>query len=179
MPGDPDYSKKLGRSKQTDVIARACGEVWSDTAVWFWRTYRKKGIWLSKYTMMRWMCTRQIKSDRGTRANPIAAKPSRMDIPQNTAENVVAAFYESLDSWRKRRGQEGVRPPHKRKLYFKAIWKSTQIGLKEGRLCLQMPRDQEPIRVDWPHPLPKRVEIGWDGKQYELRAHMPPESEGA
>ena len=161
--------KKLGQSEKLDAIAKACGEVWSDTAKWFWRFVDRKGEWVSKYTMMRWICTQQIN---GT-DTPIGSKESRKEIGQQTAQGVVSEFYQALDSWRKRRGQQGARPPYKMKRFYKGVWNNQQIKIKkvDGKryLRLSCTRKVDPLMIEWPHPEPKRVEIGWDGEQYELR----------
>ncbi len=37
---------KLNRTEQLDSLARAAGELYSRTLVSFWRTVRKKRVWL-------------------------------------------------------------------------------------------------------------------------------------
>ncbi|MBB4060257.1 putative transposase [Salinibacter ruber] len=175
--------KKLGQSEKLDEIARACGDVWTDTVTWFWRTVSRQGVWLNKSQMMRWMCTRRISTDTkktafehpdmeafaGKRENPAATLESRYNIAQNTAQNVVKEFYHALDSWRERDNPD-ANPPFKRKRYYKANWNYTQITLRDdGVLRLSTGRGNEPVLIEWPHPEPKRVEIGWDGEQYEAR----------
>ena len=183
--------KKLGQCEKLDEIARACGDVWTDTVTWFWRTVSRQGLWLNKGQMMRWMCTRRISTNTkknafehpsmevfaGKHENPAATVESRYNIAQNTAQNVVKEFYQALDSWRERDNPD-ARPPFKQKRYFKANWNYTQIRLRDDRvLRLSTGRGNEPVLIDWPHPEPKRVEIGWDGEQYEARAQYPVESD--
>ncbi|WP_103030513.1 transposase, partial [Salinibacter altiplanensis] len=181
--------KKLGRSEQLDEIARACGDVWTDTVTWFWRTVQRQGVWLGQGNMMRWMCTRTIRTDtksngfeepklepfEGRKENPVATAESRYNIAQNTAQNVVKEFFNALGSWRERDDPK-AHPPYKSKRYYKANWNYTQIRLRDdGVLRLSTGRGNDPVLIDWPHPEPKRVEIGWDGEQYEARVQYPVE----
>jgi putative transposase len=43
----------IGKTKQLDELAHACGELYSKTVVFFWRTVRHKGIWLKCAQMER------------------------------------------------------------------------------------------------------------------------------
>ena len=43
----------IGRTEQLDELAHACGELYSRTLVFFWRTVRHKGIWLKAKDLMR------------------------------------------------------------------------------------------------------------------------------
>ena len=189
--------KKLPQTDQLDRVARACGQVWSRMAVRFWRTYRKYDVWLSKYDMQKWMCTDKISASPDHEAlSAFAGKtenaaicredreatedaPHTVDercIASQTRQGVVRSFYDALKTWQQARkkmhagGNTGFRPPHRRKLFFKAQWNYTGIKKRDEKLRLTCGRGNEPIWIDWPHPTPVAVEIGWDGKQYEIRA---------
>src|SRR5258708_19502762 len=43
----------LGRTQQLDELAHACGDLYSRTLVFFWRTVHHKGIWLKAKHLMR------------------------------------------------------------------------------------------------------------------------------
>jgi putative transposase len=95
-------------------------------------------------------------------------------LHSQSSQAVADSFYDSLQSWRKKRESgdyEGLRPPYKQKRYFKVQWKSSAIRLRDdGVLRLSNGRGNDPVLIDWPSEKePKRVEIGWDGSQYELR----------
>jgi hypothetical protein len=52
----PQYSVRrvqLGRTAQLDQLAHACGQVYSRTLLFFWRTVRHKGIWLKPKHLLR------------------------------------------------------------------------------------------------------------------------------
>jgi len=96
-------------------------------------------------------------------------------LHSQSAQAVADSFYDALKAWRKKRksgNYEGLRPPYKQKRYFKVQWKSSAIRLRDdGVLRLSNGRRNDPVLIDWPSDRkPKRVEIGWDGDQYELRA---------
>jgi len=73
----------IGKTAQLDELARACGELYSQTVVFFWRTVRHKGIWLKCAQMER-----------------IFSSPK---LHAHASDATVQAFFASLKSWRKRR----------------------------------------------------------------------------
>jgi len=142
---------KLGRSEQLDRLARAAGDLYSRTLVGFWRVVRKKGLWLKPSSLMRWH-------------NSVA-------LHAHSADAAVQSFYGALQSWRRRRKADPLaRPPRRRRRYFKVQWKASAIRLRDSHLLLSNGRGNEPLRIPWRWGLPRLVEIGWDGEQYELRA---------
>ena len=48
-------------------------------------------------------------------------------------------------------------------------WKSSAIRPVQEQFILSNGKGNEPVRVPWPWDLPRLVEMGWDGRQYELR----------
>jgi len=131
-------------------------------AKWHWRFVDRQDYWLSKNQAQKLYC----KGLSG--------------LHSNSAQAVTDSFYDALKAWRKKRKSgdyEGLRPPYKQKRYFKIQWKSSAIKLRDdGVLRLSNGRGADPVLIDWPSEAvasgrkPKRVEIGWDGDQYELRA---------
>ena len=148
---------KMGRTDQLDALARRAGDLWSTIAKWHWRFVDRQGYWLSKAQAQAMYC----KGFDG--------------MHSQSAQAVADSFYDALQSWRKKRkseNYEGLRPPYKQKRYFKVQWKSSALRLRDdGVLCLSNGRGEDPVLIDWPSDRkPKRVEIGWDGEQYEIRA---------
>ncbi|WP_259252314.1 RNA-guided endonuclease InsQ/TnpB family protein [Salinibacter ruber] len=155
---------KLGRTDQLDRLARRAGDLWSTVAKWHWRFVGRQGYWLSKGQAQKMYC----KGYEG--------------LHSQSAQAVADNFYESLQSWRKKRDNddyEGLRPPYKQKRYFKIQWKSAAIKLRDDDvLRLSNGRGNDPVLIDWPTDKePKRAEIGWDGDQYELRAQYKVEED--
>jgi putative transposase len=142
---------KLKRTDQLDTLARAAGDLYTRTLVSFWRTVRRKDVWLSSADLMRWHDSDALHS--------------------HSADAVVQSFFASLKSWRKRRKEDpDAKPPRRRKRFFKVQWKQTAIRLRAGSLILSNGRGNEPLILPWEWEVPKLVEIGWDGADYELRA---------
>jgi putative transposase len=155
---------KLGKTDSLDRLARRAGELWSTVAKWHWRFVDRQGHWLSEGQAKKMYC----KGFDG--------------LHSQSAQAVAECFYESLQSWRSKRksgNYEGLRPPYKQKRYFKIQWKSSAIKLRDdGVLRLSNGRGEDPVLIEWPSDRePKRVEVGWDGSQYELRCQYKVESE--
>ncbi|AFZ35474.1 transposase, IS605 OrfB family [Stanieria cyanosphaera PCC 7437] len=144
---------KLEKTPQLDSLARAAGELYSRTLVSFWRTVRKKDIWLSGYIMERWHTSSSLHA--------------------HSSDAVTQSFYGSLKSWRTRRKTDPhSKPPKRRRWYFKVTWKKAAIKLKNGKLFLSNGRGNKSLVVDWRWKKPKTVELGWNkaSQCYELRA---------
>jgi putative transposase len=145
---------KLGVSDQLQLLSRAAGKLYSQTLVSFWRVVRKKGLWLKPATLMRW-----FPNDPENR------------LHAHSADAVVQSFFASLKSWRERRKTDpNARPPRRRRYYYKVQWKSSAIKVESGKLRLSNGKGNKPLVIPWVWDTPVWVEIGWDGKQYELRA---------
>ena len=156
---------KLGRTDQLDRLARRAGDLWSTIAKWHWRFVDRQGYWLSKGQAQMMYC----KGQEG--------------LHSQSAQAVADSFYDALSAWREKRkngNYEGLRPPYKQKRHFKIQWKSGAIRLRDdGVLRLSNGRGTDPLLIDWPSDQePKRVEIGWDGNQYELRCQYEVEEGG-
>jgi putative transposase len=144
---------KLNKTEQLDLLARAAGELYSRTLVSFWRTVRKKSVWLSGYSMEKWHTSNALHA--------------------HSSDAIVQCFYTSLKSWRvRRKSDSNSKPPKRRRWFFKLIWKSTAIKLKDGKLILSNGKGNDPLIVDWKWDKPKIIELGWNKASlcYELRA---------
>ena len=140
----------LDPTPQRDALARAAGELYTRTVVSFWRTVRKKNVWLKPAAMMRWHTSGQLHA--------------------HSADAVVQDFYAALKSWRKRRKTDPhAKPPHRRHRYYRVQWKASAIRMQEGQLILSNGRGNVPLVVPWFWGMPVLVELGWTGSAYELR----------
>lgn len=143
--------RKIGHSELINQLALASGELYSRTLTSFWRTVKKKGIWLRAKSLMRWHNNKTLHA--------------------HSADASVQVFFSSLKSWRElRKSYPKAKPPRRRKKFFKVTWKSSAIKIKDNYLVLSNGRGNDKLVIPWEHALPKQVEIGWDGEQYELRA---------
>ena len=85
----------LGKTAQLDELAHACGELYSKTLVFFWRTVRHKGVWLKPKHLMRLFTSDMLHA--------------------HTSDACVQAFFAALKSWRERRKTEPTaKRPHRR-----------------------------------------------------------------
>ena len=109
----------LGKTQQLDELALAAGYLYTMILVWFWRTYRKKDIWLSKNSMEIWW-----KIDKWNR------------LHSHTADAICDTFYEALLGWShaKKQGCTHIHPPKHKKKYFKIPYKSSAISIVDGLL---------------------------------------------
>jgi putative transposase len=145
---------KVGRGKLHDALVVDSGRIYTLAVVWFWRHVRRHGVWLSQYAM-------QHRLNNG--------QPTILH--SQSAQKAVECFYAALKTWRsERKTNPSVRAPYKTKRFFKVVWKKAAISLRGGRLRLSNAQGTEPLVLDWKHPKPVQVELGWDGTQYEIRA---------
>ncbi len=110
----------------------------------------------------------------GGHAAPPAQRPAHYPLfaYSQSAQAAIQSFFGALDGWRAARTlNPDLRPPYRRKRFFKIIWKASAIRIKDGCLLLANAKGTPPlVIVDWRYDLPVQVEIGWDGTQHELRA---------
>jgi len=153
----PQYTVRriqLGRTAQLDELAHACGQVYSRTLIFFWRTVWHKGLWLKPKHLMRL----------------VATDPDQL-LHSHTVDATVQAFFAGLSSWRERRKTDSTaRPPCHRKWYFRIEYKSSAIRLKDSLLILSNGRGKALLILFWEWDLPKTVVIHWTGSQYEALA---------
>ena len=142
----------IGKTEQLDELARECGRLYSETVVSFWRTVRKKNIWLAPKHLMRWHTSSKLHA--------------------HTADACVQAFFASLKSWRERKkqGDPEAKPPRRRKRYFRVEYKRSAMKLSEGMLRLSNGKGNAPLLLKWEWGLPNTVVITWTGTQYEAIA---------
>jgi putative transposase len=89
-------------------------KVWNVAKNFFWRTYRKKGIWLSESSMKRYIA-------------------GRFSLHSQSVQAVVEKFYDNLKSARSlRKDNPDIRYPYKNKKWFCVHWKKSAIKV-EGR----------------------------------------------
>lgn len=144
----------LGKTAQFDALAHAAGQVYSRTLVVFWRTVRKKSLWLKPKHLMRL----------------IPIDPENL-LHAHSVDAAVQSFFAGLASWRERRKTDpNAKPPRRRKWYFKVEYKRSAMKLADGILRLSNGRGNDPLLLPWNYALPQTVVIHWTGEQYEAIA---------
>ena len=141
----------IGKTDRLDELAHACGELYSKTMIFFWRTVRHKGIWLKENHLKKLFTSPKLHS--------------------HTSDACVEAFFASMKSWRERRQTDpNAHPPRRRRWYFRIEYKSQAIKLENGELRLSNGRGNDPLIIPWKWEKPKTVVIHWTGTQYEAIA---------
>jgi putative transposase len=141
----------IGKNAYLQELSHECGELYSRTLVFFWRTVRRKGIWLKSKHLMRLFTSPKLHA--------------------HTSDACVQAFFASLASWRERRKTDPhAKPPGKRRWYFRIEYKRSAMKLAGGVLRLSNGQGNKPLLLPWPHALPQTVVIRWTGTDYEALA---------
>lgn len=146
---------KLGQSKTLDVLALESGRIYTLAKVRFWRIVRRKGVWLSEGALQR-----------------VVFNGQPTNLHSQSAQKAIQCFMSALKTWRQaRKINPDLRPPRKRKRHYKIVWKGQAIKVRDGKLILPNARGTSPVVIDgWIHSKPVQVEVGWDDREYELRA---------
>lgn len=100
--------------KYCQQLSAESAKVWNATKNFFWRTYRKKGIWLSESSLKRCIA-------------------GRFSLHSQSTQAVVEKFYGNLKTSRTlRKENPDIRYPYKNKNWFCVHWKNSAIKV-EGR----------------------------------------------
>jgi putative transposase len=118
-----------------DALNAASGSVYTGVMVWHWRTYRRKGHWLSERAASRF-------SDRRGAA-PLHA---------HSIDAAQQGFYRACAVARalRKAGSPHVRFPYHRRKYRTTAWKNTGIRRRGDSLVLSNGRGNAPIIIPLP-----------------------------
>jgi putative transposase len=140
---------KLNKSqfKHCQQLSVESAKVWNAVKNFFWRTYRKKGIWLSESSMKRYIA-------------------GRFGLHSQSVQAVVEKFYDNLKSARSlRKDNPDIRYPYKNKNWFCVHWKRGAIQVEGRYIHLSNGKWQEGIVFKLPVELancrPRTVELIW------------------
>lgn len=118
--------------QEADALNRESGRLYTQTLVWQYRIYRRKGIWLSPGASER-----------------LGDYMSGTTLHAHSRDAAQQAFHKACKTAKSNR-HLGAKYPHKRKWYRTTTWKDTGIRLKDGRLLLARARGLEPVTVSLP-----------------------------
>jgi putative transposase len=146
------YIRRLNLSSHKDLcnlLAQESGKLYSNTVKFFWRTVRKKDIWLSKYQLFNWFKSNTMHS--------------------HSVNASIEQFFNALSSWRTvRKTIPQAKPPKRLRKYCSVVWKNTAIRIKNQQLILSNGKITEPLIIPWKYSLiPVQTTLRWAGK-YEL-----------
>jgi putative transposase len=120
---------------EADALNRESGRVYSETLIWQYRIYRRKGIWLSPGASER-----------------LGDFFSSTTLHAHSRDAAQQAFHKACKTAKANRAIGG-KYPHKRKWYRSTIWKNSGIRVRDGRLLLARARGLAPIEVALPEKL--------------------------
>jgi putative transposase len=118
-----------------DALNRESGRIYSQTLIWQYRIYRRKGIWLSPSSSER-----------------LGDFLSSTTLHTHSRDAAQQAFHKACKTAKANRGM-GAKYPHKRKFYRTTVWKDSGIRLRDRQLLLARARGLAPIVVQLPEHL--------------------------
>jgi putative transposase len=121
-----------------DSLNAGSGSVYTGVMIWHWRTYRRKGHWLSEPAAYRW------SDRRGTAA-----------LHAHSIDAAQQGFYTACATTRavRKAGSAAVQFPYRRKRFRTTIWKNTGVRRRGDALVLSIGRGRPPIRIPLPEDL--------------------------
>jgi putative transposase len=111
---------------EADALNRESGRVYSETLIWQYRIYRRKGIWLSPGASER-----------------LGDLLSSTTLHAHSRDAAQQAFHKACKTAKANRALGG-KYPHKRKWYRTTVWKNSGIRVRDGRLLLARARGLAP-----------------------------------
>jgi len=146
-PGQVRLKLDESQFQHCQQLSQESAKVWNLVRNFFWRTYRKKGIWLSEGAMKRY------------------AK-QRFALHSDSVQTVVEKFYTNLKAARTlRKENPSIRYPYKSKSWFCVHWKKSATKVKDRCIHLSNGRGRQGIVFNLPAYLadcqPRVVELIW------------------
>jgi putative transposase len=120
---------------EADALNRESGRLYTQTLVWHYRIYRRKGIWLSPAASERF-------------GDALSDTP----LHAHSRDAAQQSFYKACKTAKVNRNL-GNKYPHKRKFYRTTIWKDSGIRLQSGTLRLARARGLSPVITELPEHL--------------------------
>jgi putative transposase len=140
---------KLNKSqfRHCQQLSQESACVWNTIKNFFWRTYRKKGIWLSESSMKRYIA-------------------GRFGLHSQSVQAVVEKFYDNLKSAHSlRKEKEYIRYPYKNKNWYCVHWKKSAIQVSGRYIYLSNGKGCQGLVFKLPVELancqPNCVELIW------------------
>lgn len=105
--------------------------------------------------------------------NPFTTE-KMLQAPSQQRQQTIRRLYDAFGTYFKNHESDPTHNPPGRKRFYNPRWvRLTGSKIKktdEETLELGTGRGQDAIEIDWPHPRPMSVEIGWNGEQPEAIA---------
>jgi len=146
-------------------LQQESARVWNRAKNFFWRTYRKKGIWLSSNSLQKINTRDQLDSEE------------QFHLNSQSIQSVAQQFSNNLRAAREARKENPlIRYPYKNKRYFRVLWKnskkSSAVKVKGRNITLKNGQGNKPLKLRLPRTLancqPSTVELFWRNGCYWL-----------
>ena len=122
---------KHHRTDFLDAVACESGRCYSKTVSLVRKTHAKKGFWLSKNDVQKYLRHRGYA------------------LHSQSIQACVDSYFDALASYfQVRKVNPDAKPPKRTPKHFKVRWKSTAIGYKNGKLILSNGRGRAPIVLE-------------------------------
>ena len=164
------YTQNISDKRLLDLSVEA-GRIYSKAVIFFNRVWFKKGIWLSRKALSRYM----------------EAYGQRENLHSQSFQAAYQQLFKNHSSWRKSLKEYKKNPskfnnkpkiPYKRKYLQPIQFKSSAIRVRDGFLLLSLSKGLEPVKVRWSLDKPNFVKIYWKpGQGWELSCVMEKEIE--
>jgi putative transposase len=149
---------------EADSLNHESGRIYTNALVWHYRSYRRKGIWLSENAIKR------LEDSLG----------GNTTLHAHSRDAAQEGFFEACKVTRIQRGSGlDIRYPHRRKWYRTTVWKSTGIRVSNGCLLLARSRKLAPITVRLPSSLRplspvafRQAKLVWDAAAQHYFWHV-------
>jgi len=113
-------------------LNRIAGRIYSKVVSHAHKIYRRKGIWLSRYAMQKY----------------IRCWGSDIPVHSHSKRALVHRYYDALTSYINARKTDGrMQPPYKVKKYASFEWEADSIHLRDEELVLSFGRKREPLKL--------------------------------
>ena len=122
---------KVKPTRYLDALARESGRCYSKILSLVYKTHERKGFWLSKDSVQKYMRLRGYQ------------------LHSQSVQACADSYFDALSSFFQiRKSNPDAKPPKRTRRFFKVRWKSTAIRHKEGKLILSNGRGREPIVLE-------------------------------
>ena len=154
---------KMDKTPELDGLAHEAGRVYSKVVSLIRKVKRKKGFWLSKSAVRKYMRLRD---------NPLHSQ---------TVQAIIDSYFDSLKSYfRVSKSNPDAKPPRRTPYYFKVRWIQNGITFKDGVVRLSNGKGNAPITLK-SDALPVYVELYFQRGCYYFslvyHVHTPPKRE--
>ncbi|RKU14806.1 hypothetical protein C6501_07500 [Candidatus Poribacteria bacterium] len=140
---------KHKRTQQLDALARESGRCYSKVVSLVRKTFKKKGFWLSKGVIQKYM------------------RHKKYTLHSQSVQACADSYFDCLKSFfQVRKSDPEAKPPKRTRKYFKVRWKSGAIRLKNGQLILSNGKGQDPVILENISEKPKYVEMHFKKGHY-------------